>query len=129
MGYGQFVGMALSVADRLRDQGIGATVVDPLWALPISPDLVALATGFDVVLTLEDNLVEGGVGQRVSSRLAEAGSDARVLTFGIPQRFLEQGTREEVLDEVGLTAPKVALEALGAILAQPVRQPEPERQA
>nr|WP_269451964.1 hypothetical protein [Tessaracoccus coleopterorum] len=51
--------MALSVADRLRDQGVAAVVVDPLWALPISPDLVAAADGFDLVLTLEDNLVEG----------------------------------------------------------------------
>ncbi len=119
VGYGQFAGMALAVADRLGDQGVAATVVDPLWALPVSPNLVELAAGFDTVLTLEDNLVEGGVGQRVRSRLAEAGAAVRVLTFGIPQEFLAHGARDEVLDEIGLTAAKIALAALGAVLTDP----------
>lgn len=125
VGYGQFVGMALAVAERLGDQGVEAAVVDPLWALPVSPNLVEIASQYELVITLEDNLVEGGVGQRLRSRLAEAGAAARVHTFGIPQRFLSQGSREEVLDEVGLTAPKIALAVLDAVLAGQDEQPRP----
>ena len=96
-----------------------AAVVDPLWALPVSPDLVRMAAGYDLVVTLEDNLVEGGVGQKLRARLAEADASARVLTFGVPQQFLTHGSRDEVLEEVGLTAARVAMEVLGTILAQP----------
>ena len=117
VGYGQCAGMALGVADRLRDEGVPATVVDPLWALPVSPDLVSMAAGYDVVVTMEDNLVEGGIGQRLRSRLAESHAATRVMTFGIPQRFLAHGSRDEVLDEIGLTAAQVSLRVLGEVLS------------
>lgn len=129
VGYGQLVGTAVVVAERLGDQGVSAAVVDPLWALPVSPDLVSLAMEYDTIVTIEDNLVEGGVGQRLRSRLAESGSDATVMTFGIPQRFLEQGSRDEVLDEIGLTAPKIALEVLGGVLSGREREPRAEHLA
>ncbi|AQP52333.1 1-deoxy-D-xylulose-5-phosphate synthase [Tessaracoccus flavescens] len=116
VGFGQFVGTALSVAERLNDQGVAATVVDPLWALPVSAELTSMASDFDVVLTLEDNLVEGGVGQRLRARLADEGAAAKVLTFGIPQAFLAPGSRDEVLEEIGLTAAQVSLQALGVVL-------------
>ncbi|MHA6511897.1 1-deoxy-D-xylulose-5-phosphate synthase [Tessaracoccus sp. Z1128] len=117
VGYGQFAGMAVAVAERLGDQGVPASVVDPLWALPVSADLVHLAADHDLVVTMEDNLVEGGVGQKLRARLAEAGAASRVLTFGIPQRFLRHGSREEVLEEIGLTAAKASLEILGVVLS------------
>ena len=116
VAYGQFAGMGLAVAERLNDQGVPATVVDPLWALPVSPDLVAFAADFDVVVTLEDNLVEGGLGHRLRARLAEHGAGARVLNFGIPQEFLAQGSRDEVLTHVGLTPAKISLEVLTTVL-------------
>lgn len=116
VGFGQFVGTALSVAERLNDQGVAATVVDPLWALPVSAELTSMASDSDVVLTLEDNLVEGGVGQRLRARLADEGAAAKVLTFGIPQAFLAPGSRDEVLEEIGLTAAQVSLQALGVVL-------------
>lgn len=116
VGYGQFVGTALSVAERLNDQGVAVTVVDPLWALPVSAELTSMASDSDVVLTLEDNLVEGGVGQRLRARLADEGAAAKVLTFGIPQAFLAPGSRDEVLEEIGLTAAQVSLQALGVVL-------------
>ncbi len=130
VAYGQFAGMGLSVAERLGDQGVPASVVDPLWALPVSPDLVRLAGEYDIVVTLEDNLVEGGVGQKLRARLAEAGAEARVLTFGIPQQFLVHGSREEVLEEIGLTAARASLEVLGAVLSgTPVEEESADRPA
>ena len=92
-------------------------MVDPLWALPISPLLVDLAAEYDVVITLEDNLVDGGVGQRLAARVAQSGSTAKVLTFGIPQEFLTHGSREEVLDGIGLNAARASMDALGVILS------------
>ncbi len=67
---GAMVACALEVAERLGDQGIGVTVVDPRWVRPVSPDLVSLASDFRLVVTIEDNLRVGGVGRFVRRRAA-----------------------------------------------------------
>ena len=88
---------------RLSDQGIGVTVVDPVWALPVNPALVALARDHDLVITIEDNGVVGGYGSRLAQELRSAGVDTAVREFGIPQEFLPHGSRGELLKEIGLT--------------------------
>lgn len=121
VGIGQFAGLALDVADRLADQGVMATVVDPLWCLPVSDDLAEYAGRFDVVVTIEDNLVVGGVGQQLRAVLDETDGGIRVHCIGIPQRFLAHGSRQEVLEEVGLTAPQITLRVLDFALADEQR--------
>jgi len=66
---GPFAGMALKVADRLRKQGIGVTVVDPRWVLPVPGELGTLAAGHKLVVTIEDSGVRGGAGSAVSAAL------------------------------------------------------------
>ncbi|GAA4901800.1 1-deoxy-D-xylulose-5-phosphate synthase [Tessaracoccus lubricantis] len=122
VGYGQFVGAALDLAERLDDQGVAAAVVDPLWALPISPDLVALVSGYDLVVTMEDNLVDGGIGQRLAAQLAIADAPVKVRNFGIPKAFLTHGSRDEVLERIGLTAAATAMAVLGDLLAVEARE-------
>ncbi|MFT3886672.1 MAG: 1-deoxy-D-xylulose-5-phosphate synthase [Arachnia sp.] len=117
VGYGQFAGLALAVAERLDAQGVTAAVVDPLWALPVSDTLVDLCAARPFVVTLEDGLVEGGLGQRLGSRLAERGAATRIVNLGVPQRFLGHGSRDEVLDEIGLTPSKATLRVLDVVLA------------
>ncbi|MDO5678080.1 MAG: 1-deoxy-D-xylulose-5-phosphate synthase [Propionibacteriaceae bacterium] len=118
VGIGQFVGPALDLADRLGAQGVAATVVDPLWVLPLSQELVGLAREHDAVITLEDNLVEGGIGQRLGAMLARASVPATVRNFGIPQEFLAHGAREEVLEQIGLTSASMAMSVLGDLLTE-----------
>lgn len=116
VGYGQFAGLAMHVASQLSAQGVATTVVDPLWALPISDELVRLASGYRHIVTIEDNLVVGGVGQRLRAELAERGVDATMQHFGIPQEFLEHASRGEVLESHGLTPKAIALQVLPRIL-------------
>ena len=59
---GSFAAMALKVSERLRKQGIGVTVVDPRWVLPVPEALGPLALAHKLVVTVEDNGVRGGVG-------------------------------------------------------------------
>ena len=112
VGYGQFAGMGMDVAERLSQQGFPCTVADPLWCVPVSPELVSLAAQHHLVVSIEDNLVMGGLGQRLRARLLEEDTDTPSLTFGIPQRFLEHGSRDEVLTEVGLTGRDIARQVL-----------------
>ena len=100
--------LALDVAERVSAQGIGVTVVDPRWVAPVAPELLDLAAEHRLVVTVEDNGRVGGVGSVLSQALRDADIDVPARDIGIPQRFLDHGTRAQVQAEVGLTAQEVA---------------------
>ncbi len=114
---GPFAKMALATAQRLRDQGIGVTVVDPRWVLPVPEEIVALAAGHKLVVTVEDNGVHGGVGSAVSGALRRAGLDVPCRDAALPQQFFEHASRAEVLDSVGLTERNLARQITGWVAA------------
>ncbi|MCB0933131.1 MAG: 1-deoxy-D-xylulose-5-phosphate synthase [Mycobacterium sp.] len=114
---GAFAGMTLKVAERLRNQGIGVTVVDPRWVLPVPEALLPLARSHKLVVTIEDNGVRGGVGSSVSAALRAADIDIPCRDVGVPQRFLDHASRSQVLDEVGLTERNVARQVTGWVAA------------
>ncbi|MGZ4613505.1 MAG: transketolase C-terminal domain-containing protein, partial [Kineosporiaceae bacterium] len=112
---GAMATLALDVAERLAAQGIGVTVVDPRWVLPVDDALVPLAARHRLVAVVEDNGRACGVGGAVQQCLADAGVHTPVRGFGIPQRFLEQGVRAEVLDDVGLSAQEVSRQVVESV--------------
>jgi 1-deoxy-D-xylulose-5-phosphate synthase len=122
---GQLAGTAVAVGERLSDQGIGVTVVDPVWGLPVNPALSALASDHDLVITIEDNGVIGGYGSRLAQELRSAGVDTALREFGIPQEFLPHGGRAELLKEIGLTPQHIARYAVEAVVRadEPLEQP------
>jgi 1-deoxy-D-xylulose-5-phosphate synthase len=105
---GSMAATAVEVADRLTDQGIGVTVVDPRWVKPIDPALVPLAAQFRLVVTVEDNGRIGGFGANLLQRLTDEGVRTPFRLHGIPQEFLEHAKREVILERVGLTPQTLA---------------------
>lgn len=114
---GAFASMALAVAQRLRKQGIGVTVIDPRWVLPVPGVLAELAVAHKVVVTLEDNGVAGGVGSAVSAALRRAEVDVPCRDVGLPQQFFDHASRGEVLTAAGLTEQDVARQITGWVAA------------
>jgi 1-deoxy-D-xylulose-5-phosphate synthase len=108
VGVGPFAAVALAASDRLVDHGIGVTVVDPRWVVPVPSALVELASEHRLVVTVEDGGRHGGFGSALAAALRDAGVDVPLRDIGIPQRFLDHGTRAEVLADLGLTAQDVA---------------------
>jgi 1-deoxy-D-xylulose-5-phosphate synthase len=112
LGYGFGVPLALGAADRLEEEhGVEATVADARFAKPLDSELVAsLVREHDVLVTLEENVLKGGFGSAVLEELAErdALSDARVLRFGLPDRYVTHGKPALLREEVGLTPEAVA---------------------
>ncbi|OBG72840.1 MULTISPECIES: 1-deoxy-D-xylulose-5-phosphate synthase [unclassified Mycobacterium] len=123
---GAFASMALSVAKRLHNQGIGVTVIDPRWVLPVSPGILDLATRHKLLVTLEDNGVNGGVGSAVSAALRRAEIDVPCRDVGLPQEFFEHASRGELLAELGLTDQDVARRITGWVAALGSSEAEPE---
>ncbi|MEJ7650136.1 MAG: 1-deoxy-D-xylulose-5-phosphate synthase [Nakamurella sp.] len=97
----------VEAAQRLADHGISATAVDPRWVLPVSAELVELAAGFPLVVTVEDGGRSGGVGSAIRDALP-VGAD--VLVIALPQEFLEPGSRGDLLQDKGLTGQAIARE-------------------
>jgi 1-deoxy-D-xylulose-5-phosphate synthase len=105
---GAMARISLEVAKGLAAQGISATVVDPRWVAPVPPQLAELAAGHQLVVTIEDNGRAGGVGATVSQALRDAEVDVPCRDVGIPQEFLDHGSRAEVHAEIGLTAQDIS---------------------
>ena len=108
VGIGSMASTSVEVAERLVAQGIGVTVVDPRWVKPFDPAIVDLAREHRLVVSVEDNGITGGCGSVLLQLLNEARVPTPVRLHGIPQHFLDHAKRAKILDEIGLTAQKLA---------------------
>lgn len=112
--------LSLEVAQRIGDQGITSTVVDPRWVLPVPRSIVALASQHRIVIVVEDGVRAGGVGSRIRQELRAAGIDTALNEVGLPVEFLDHGSRAEVLERVGLTAQRVSQDVVEQVLGTKV---------
>ena len=118
---GAFGGLGMEVAERLTEQGYGVTVADPRWVRPVPVELAGLAAQHRLVVTLEDGVRAGGVGDAVASMLRDAGVDVPLRDFGIPVGFHPHGSRSEILTSLRLTPQEIALDVTVSL---PVPAPE-----
>jgi 1-deoxy-D-xylulose-5-phosphate synthase len=125
---GPMAKLGLQVAERLAAQGIGATVVDPRWVIPVPASVIDLARDYRLVVTIEDGIRVGGIGTRIRQELRAAGVDTAVDELGLPDEFLDHGERGEILAEVGLSDQQIARDIVAQVLGTriPVARPLPE---
>ena len=109
---GALADRALAVRDMLAQEGIGATVVDPRWVLPVPESVQDLAREHRLAAVIEDGLRTGGVGSRLRQELRADGSTVGVVELGVPDEFLPQGSRDEILEVAGLTATSMTQQIL-----------------
>lgn len=112
--------LSLDLAKRLEDQGITATVVDPRWVLPVPESVVSLAARHRIVICIEDGVKAGGVGSRIRQEMRAAGVDTALNEVGLPVEFLAHGSRDQVLERVGLTAAQIAQDTVAQVLGTKV---------
>lgn len=117
---GAMAGVALEAAELLAAQGIGATVVDPRWVVPVSKSVVDLAADHRLVVTIEDGVRVGGIGTRIRQALRAAEVDTALNELGLPDEFLEHATRNQILERVGLTAQSIARDIVAQVLGAKV---------
>ena len=122
---GPMAAMGLDVADRLAAQGIGATVVDPRWVVPVPRSIITLAAAHRIVVTLEDGIRVGGIGTRIRQDLREAGVDTAVTELGLPDQFLDHGTRAQILERAGLTPQAIARDVVAMVLGSKIPNARP----
>ena len=80
-----------------------ATLVDMRSVKPLDEELLKkLSKSHDCFVTVEDNVIQGGAGSAVNEFVLGNGLKVMVKNLGLPDKFLEHGTREEILAEAGL---------------------------
>ncbi|MFE7122414.1 transketolase C-terminal domain-containing protein, partial [Streptomyces sp. NPDC057654] len=115
---------ALEAAALLTARGVGVTVVDPRWVLPVPSELTDLAVRHRLVVTIEDNTRHGGVGTAVARALADTGVTVPIRALGLPGRFIAHGTRSDLLADARLDAQGIAHSVLRARAGHPARAAE-----
>ena len=100
---------ALAAAELLAEEGLSLTVLDARFVKPLDAELlVAEAQRCGRVITVEENALMGGFGSAVLETLNDYGVLVPVCRFGLPDRFVPQGTQAELRQLLGLDAKGLA---------------------
>lgn len=98
---GPIIYKILKIAEECDD--IDPTVVDAKFIKPLDEELILnLSKGRDRIITVEDNVLEGGFGSAVLELFTKNGIKKNVLRIGIPDRFIAHGSKDELLESVGM---------------------------
>ncbi len=104
IAYGSMVYPALAAAQRLTLDGIDTAVINARFVKPLDRALILEASqGKELVVTVEEHALAGGFGSAVMEFLGDSGDRGCFLRLGVGDRFVEQGSREELLQILGLT--------------------------
>ena len=115
LGVGSMAPLALEVAAELRERGLTTVVVDPRWVKPLDVDLVEYAAAHHLVISIEDNGVQGGIGATLLHALSDLGSTTRVRIHGISQEFPQHAKRDALMKQMGLTVESITSDAISAL--------------
>jgi 1-deoxy-D-xylulose-5-phosphate synthase len=107
---------AIEVAKLLSAHGIGTTVVDPRWVVPVPQSVLDLSAKHRLVVSIEDGIKVGGIGTRIRQNLREAQIDTAVTEIGVPDEFLEHATRGQIMERVGLTPQAISRDIVAQVL-------------
>lgn len=109
LAVGTMVEKAKKAAAILKEEGIEAAIVNMRFIKPLDTELLGeMARTKRLLITAEENVLAGGFGSAVAEYLADHGIEVPLLRFGIPDRFIEQGTRRELLSLCGLQPDEMA---------------------
>jgi 1-deoxy-D-xylulose-5-phosphate synthase len=119
LAVGKMVEAAEEAVDKLRADGIDATVWDVRVVSPPDPEMLADAAAHALVVTVEDGIRVGGAGMfMVDAMRALPGVDRPqppVRILGVPRSYLVQGKPDKILAELGLDGPGIASAVTGAL--------------
>ena len=122
---GAMVPVAMEVHKLLAAQGIGSTVMDPRWVIPVKQTIVQASKDHRLVVTIEDGIRVGGIGTRIRQEMRSADIETGLHEVGLPDEFLEHASRDEIMERVGLTPKSIARDITAQVLGAKVPKARP----
>lgn len=105
---GSMVKTALEVRDKIKALGYGCTVVNARFAKPIDAEMLSYLTKqHQLVVTMEENVKNGGFGEKVLEYYNETGADLQVIQAALPDMYLEHGNVDLLKAEAGIDAESI----------------------
>ena len=109
LAVGSMVGMVFEAKNKINQNlGFSPTLVNARFIKPFDSDLlIELCASHKTLLTIEEGVLSGGFGSAVSTFLHENNFTNKLIRLGIPDNFVEHGTRKELLEDLGLTSDNI----------------------
>ena len=122
LAVGSMVDHACQAREKLLEAGISAAVINCRFVKPMDLEMLDdLADRYQVLITVEENTIEGGFGSGVARYLSDQmRAGQRVYTLGIPDRFFQHGSQGALRDEAGLSPEAIAATAQRVVAREPV---------
>lgn len=115
IGLGTFYSLGENVAEKVAEKtGVNPTVINPYYITGTDNDLLSdLKKDHDLVITIEDGILDGGFGEKISRFYGD--SDMKVLNFGLKKEFLDRYVVDDVLKANHLTADQIVDDIINII--------------
>ena len=107
---GAMAPLCFEAAQQSYLEGVGVTVVDPRWVKPLPRELATMANRYKSVVVVEDGIKHGGIASTLSEIFREEGISVPIHSIGIPLTYLEHSKRNEILEDLGITAKQISRE-------------------
>jgi 1-deoxy-D-xylulose-5-phosphate synthase len=105
---GSMVKTALQVRELLKELGYHCTVVNGRFVKPIDEEMLdALAKDHTLIVTMEENVKNGGFGEKVLEYYSETGADVEVLQIALPDEYIEHGNVDLLKSEALIDAESI----------------------
>jgi len=111
LSVGTMLGAAEAAADELAAAGTPVTLWDVRVCKPLDPQMIADAAAHTAVVTVEDGIVEGGVGSMARNAIADLNDATNVRVLGVPVAYIPHGDVGGILVDLGLDGPGIARSA------------------
>lgn len=110
---GGMVAIAEEVRNRLKERGHSCTLVNARFAKPFDEEMIRrLAGTHKLLVTMEENVKSGGMGEHIESFLFSQKLDVSILTVSVPDQFVEHGNVNALREMLGIDAASVAARIL-----------------
>jgi 1-deoxy-D-xylulose-5-phosphate synthase len=123
LSVGALAGLAVEAAAMAYREGVGVTVIDPRWVKPLPLDVIAkMAERYSQVVVIEDGIAHGGIASSLSEGFRSLSLETPIHSIGAPLRFFEHAKRNQLLEELGITAQAVARQLVGWFSDRPTQE-------
>ncbi|MEN8192503.1 MAG: 1-deoxy-D-xylulose-5-phosphate synthase [Bacteroidota bacterium] len=105
LAVGNMVQYSIAAAEKLKEIGISAQVVNMRFIKPMDTELLdKIAKKFDKIVTIEENSIPGGFGSAVTEYFTEKSYKSEIRKLGLPDEFIDHGTQAELHAMLGIDA-------------------------
>lgn len=106
---GAMAQLAVDAAAQAYREGVGVTVIDPRWVRPLPVSALArMAERYSRIVVIEDGVRSGGIASSLGDSFRDQNISTPIHSIGVPLVFIEHSKRNQILEDLGITAQSVA---------------------